>query len=280
MNIWVTGTNGQVGRVLLDLLKKRGIPAFGTTHAEVDIADEKAVRQQMQKATHVINPAAYAQVDPAETEREASFRANVSGPEMLAKAAREFGTRLVHISTDYVFDGKSNRPYREEDETNPLNWYGYTKREGEIRALNAYPETCIVRVSWVFGGHGARHYVAQVLRLVSQNKTLRFVDDQIGRPTYALDFAEALIALRDCQGIYHYSNSGSLSKYAFARAIWEWAQQKSLPTICEQIVPIPSVEFPTPAKRPLFTSFDTSKVEKLISIRPWREALTDCMNRL
>lgn len=280
MKVWVTGSGGQVGHVLMNVLKSKGIDCFGTKREEADIADEAKVRSLMQGVTHIVNAAAYAQVDPAETQKDLSLRANAEGPETLARVAKESGARLIHISTDYVFDGKLSRPYVEEDETNPLNWYGYTKREGEIRVLKTYPEACVVRVSWVFGGHGNRHFASQVLNLISQRKELKFVNDQIGRPTYALDFAHALAALLNCSGIYHYSNRGSLSKYAFTRAIWEWAKQRGLPMVCETIVPIPSSDFPTPAKRPLYTVFNTAKIESILPIRPWREALGDYMSGL
>ncbi len=273
MKIWITGISGQVGRALQDVLERHGIDHFGTTHAEVDIADSEQVRPYIDRATHIINAAALAQVDVAETERDRAFRANALGPENLAKQAQG-KARLIHISTDYVFDGRLRRPYREEDETNPLNWYGQTKLEGELRILTHMPDACIIRPSWVFGGEG-RNYASLMLDLMRQRTELRIVNDQIGRPTYAFDLAEALIAMRDESGIYHYANHGSLSKYAFARAIWESAKQKGIPMACERILPIHASAYPTPAVRPLYTPFDTSKIEQKLTIRPWREALAE-----
>ncbi len=279
VRIWITGSQGQLGHVLLNLLQKKGIDSFGTTREEVDISQEDQVRSRMKGVTHIINAAAFARVDPAETEREKAFRANAVGPEVLALAAREAGARLIHISTDYVFDGTLGRPYREDDQTNPVNWYGQTKLEGELRVQKAFPEACIVRVSWVFGGHGTQQYVHAVLKMLREKRELRFVADQIGRPTYAHDLAEALIVLRDQSGIYHYANRGAISKYDLTCAIWDWAKRKHLPLLCESVVPITAAEFLVPAPRPLSTPFDTAKIEAILPIRSWEEALAECMNR-
>ena len=279
MKVWVAGAGGQVGQVLLHVFRERGVDCFGTSHAEVNIADQGAVFSAMKEASHVVNAAGYTQVDPAELQREEAYLANVKGPEVLAKAAKEMGRHLVHISTDYVFDGYLGRSYVEEDEARPLNWYGQTKREGEIRALQNYPESCIVRVSWVFGGGGGRHYASSILRAVQEKKELRFVDDQKGSPTCAWDFAEALLHLLSKSGIHHYCNKGCISKYEFACAVLEKATEKGFPVVCEKIVPIVSSEFFSLAKRPLFTPFNTQKVEKILSIRPWQEGLEDFFSR-
>lgn len=277
MKVWVTGSQGQVGHVLLDLLQKKGIDSFGTTHAEVDISREDQVRSRMRGVTHIINTAAFARVDPAEIEREKAFQANAIGPETLALAAKDAGSRLIHISTDYVFDGTLGRPYLEDDEPNPVNWYGHTKLEGEIRTQRAYPEACIVRTSWVFGGYGTQHYVYSVLKMLKEKKELSFVADQIGRPTYAHDLADALISLMDRSGIYHYSNRGAISKYDLTCAIRDWAKRKNLPILCESIVPVSSTEFVLPAPRPLCTPLDTAKIELILPIRTWEDTLAECM---
>ncbi len=280
MRVWVTGSGGQVGQVLLKALKKKGVDCFGTSHAETDIADEPAVRARMKEATHVVNTAAYCEVDPAETHREKAFRTNVLGPAILAKVSREMGAHLLHISTDYVFDGTLQRPYVEEDKTHPLNWYGETKREGELKIAEANPKACTVRVSWVFGGAGERNYAPRILHELQVKKELRFVDDQMSCPTYAIDLADALIVLLGRSGMYHYCNEGWVSKYGFAMAIWERAKKKHFPLVCERIVPIASSEFPTLAKRPLFTPLNTQKIKALLPIRSWQEALDDYFSHL
>jgi dTDP-4-dehydrorhamnose reductase len=178
MRVWVTGSGGQVGQVLIRALLQKGIDCFGTSHADADIADEETVRSWIERATHIVNTAAYSEVDPAETHRDKAYRANVMGPAALAKISRETGVHLLHISTDYVFDGKLGRPYVEDDEPHPLNWYGETKREGEIRVLEANPEACVVRVSWIFGGGGQKNYAPKILHALQTQKELRFVDDQ------------------------------------------------------------------------------------------------------
>lgn len=280
MRVWVTGASGQVGTVLLDLLRQKGIDCFGMTHRELDIADETAVREKIQECTHIVNTAAFTQVDPAEVHREETYIANVRGPSVLAKAAKEAKAKFVHISTDYVFDGKKGAPYVEEDQTHPLNWYGQTKREGEIRVRSLYPEACIVRVSWVFGGGGNRNYAASILQAIQEKKEIRFVDDQKGSPTYAWDFAEALVMLLERQGLYHYCNRGCTSKYGFACTLLEMAKQRNFPVICEKIVPILSTEFYSSAERPLYAPLSTQLIESFISIRPWEEGLKDFFSRL
>lgn len=275
MRVWVTGAGGQVGQILMKKFQEKGIDCFGSSHAEADIADEEAVRRSIRGVTHIINTAAYCDVDPAETEREKAYHANVAGPSVLAKISREKEVRLVHISTDYVFDGTLNRYYREEDETHPLNWYGETKRQGERRVLEENPEACIVRASWVFGGGGKKNYAAKILEAIQKQKELRFVDDQKSCPTYAPDLADALILLLGHSGLYHYCNDGSISKHAFAVAIWERANARGFPVLCERIVPISSAEFFAVAKRPLFTPLNTEKIRSLAKVRSWQEALDD-----
>lgn len=280
MRVWVPGAKGQVGQVLLEELSKSGIDCFGSSHKEIDIADARAVDAAIQGVSHIINAAGFTQVDPAEIHREEAYLANVKGPELLAKAAKRENIRLIHISTDYVFDGMKDRPYKEDDEPRPVNWYGVTKREGEIRVMQNYPDACIVRVSWVFGGSGRRHYASSILEAIQKQIEIRFVDDQRGSPTYAFDFAKALISLLDESGIYHYCNQGCISKYAFACEVLRLAKEKSYPIICEKISPILSSEFPSLAKRPLYTPLDTSKIEKIAPIRPWQEGLEEFFSRM
>jgi len=279
MRVWVTGAKGQVGQVLLEALSRSGIDCFGSSHRQVDISDERAASAALQNVSHIVNAAGFTQVDLAETNREEAYLANAKGPEILAKAAKRMGARLVHISTDYVFDGMLGRPYREDDEPRPCNWYGVTKREGEIRVLQNHPDACIVRVSWVFGGGGRRHYASSILEAIQNQKEIRFVDDQKGSPTYAGDFADALISLLDESGIYHYCNRGCISKYAFACEVLKMAKEKNYPVLCEKIAAIQSSEFFSLAKRPLYTPLDTKKIESKISIRPWQEGLEDFFAR-
>lgn len=275
MRVWVTGAGGQVGQVLIKKLQEKKIDCFGTSHSEANIADEATVRTFIQEATHIINTAAFCDVDAAESQREKAYLANALGPAVLAKIARQNGVHLLHISTDYVFDGTLSRYYVEEDETHPLNWYGETKREGEKRVLEENSEACIVRASWVFGGAGKKNYAPKILEAIRTRKELRFVDDQKSCPTYALDLADALLLLLDHSGIYHYCNDGCISKYAFATAILERAKERGFPVLCEKIVPVSSSEFFAAAKRPLCTPLNTEKIKTLLSIRPWQEALDD-----
>ena len=276
--IWVVGSNGQIGSSIIELLKTKKIDFLETNRETGNLLDEKQLWSVSSEVTHIINAAAYARVDLAETNREEAFSINVIGAENLAKIAKNRKAKLIHLSTDYVFDGKLNRPYHEEDEPNPLNWYGFTKREGEIRILKTLPDACIIRISRVFGGP-KNAYIAPILKHMYQEKELVFPDDQITRPTYAPDLTEAILSLINEKGIYHFSNSGSLSKYDFTCAIWEWAKKLSNPIICQKLIRGFTNNTPPNIIRPLYTTLDTQKIEKIIKIRPWKECFNEYISK-
>lgn len=268
--LWITGAKGLLGSVLRE--RCEGCVASGR---EVDVADQGAVEAFLQKnqgIRWIVNCAAFTNVDAAEERREEAYRANVMGPVVLGEAALKVAARLIHISTDYVFDGKVGHPLREEDETAPCNYYGWTKREGEKRALELF--ACVIRTSWVFG-IGGMNLVSKLLPILQVEKEFRVGFDQWSRFTYAPDLAEAILQMLDAKGLYQFANRGVGSKYDFAVAMREEALKLGFPIVTESIVPVASEVFPSPCKRPTYSAFDTTKIEKLVKIRHWREALKD-----
>lgn len=269
MKVWVTGANGMLGREVVKALAACAIDVVGTGR-EVDITNAKVVDDFIGPFSHVINCAAYTSVDACETHEADAMRVNADGPANLAHAA---GDRIcVHVSTDYVFPGTSTAPYEPEDLPGPINAYGRTKLAGEARfhATNAY----IVRTSWLFG-NGA-NFVATMLRLFGERDEVKVVDDQRGRPTYAPDFAAALVELalrHPAAGIYHFANAEPTTWYQLAIATRDEARARGRRVA--NVVPIATRDRPTSVQRPAFSVLSTTKIERAIGYkpRPWREAL-------
>lgn len=271
----VTGADGQLGTELKRLL---GDDAVYVDRAELDISDENAVKRffEIRSFRGVINCAAYTAVDKAEDEPEAAELANHLGAEWLAK----YGKCIIHISTDYVFDGIHHIPYVEDDMTNPVSVYGKTKLEGE-QAVMAHADTAvIIRTAWVYCAHG-NNFVKTMLRLGKERQSLNVVYDQIGSPTFAGDLAAAIVAIlpqiRSGQkAVYHYTNEGVCSWYDFAVAIMEIAGLS-----CE-VNPIGSDGYPTKAKRPYYSVLNKAKIRRdfNVKIRHWREALADVLKQM
>jgi dTDP-4-dehydrorhamnose reductase len=273
--------------------------ALEATDLELDISDAEAVRAfaETHRFTHIINCAAYTAVDNAETEEEAALAANAAGPSNLGKAAAEIGASLVHISTDYVFDGRAERPYTESDPCAPEGAYGRTKHAGEVALLQTTPARAqerrlyIIRTSWLFG-EGGGNFVATMLKLMTSQPKLRVVADQRGRPTYTRDLAQAAIDLLGigeadtkqpaASGIYHFANGGALSWYDFAVSILEHARTLGFPVVTTEIEPVTTAEFPRPAPRPAYSVLDTTKIEAALGHEPrrWEAALGDYMKNL
>jgi dTDP-4-dehydrorhamnose reductase len=281
-HIVVTGANGQVGqsiKLLSDLYPD--VKFSFLTKDDLSISDREALNSffQNQKPTVLINCAAYTAVDKAETEQELALSVNATAVETLAGICKEFNTKFVHISTDYVFDGNASIPYKESDPTNPVNYYGFTKLQGENLAIAANPETIIVRTSWVYAPHG-KNFVKTMLKLMQDRTELNVVGDQFGSPTYAPDLAEALlkIALSDyiIPGVYHFSNDGIISWFDFATAIAEISHSSC------KVNAITTAQYPTPAKRPSYSGLNKSKIQSNYSIqlKPWRDSLRDCIQML
>ncbi len=269
------------------LLEARRLPFLGTD-AELDIADREAVLElaRRERPALIVNAAAYTRVDDAEKELDAARRGNADGPANLGAAAREIGARVIHFSTDYVFDGKGESPYLESAPVAPLGAYGKTKLEGEQRLLEetAGKNVAIIRTSWLFGGLG-NNFVRTMLKLLAERDELRVVADQRGRPTYTRDLAEAAVALAllpEQNGIFHFANRGDVTWHGFTVAIRELALEHGLPVKASEVKPITTAEFPRPAPRPAYSVLDTARIEAALGTPPrsWREALGDYVREL
>lgn len=269
MTLWITGAKGLVGSTLAEKTKDSVVSG-----REVDIADLAACRAFLKKhpaITHIVNCAAFSAVDPAETHREEAYRANALGPEVLGICAQEAGIRLLHLSTDYVFPGTGNTPLKETDPVAPCNYYGETKLEGEQRLFAVMPTACVLRTSWIFGS-GGKNFVAKLFELLQTNEHLRLVSDQTGRPTYALDLVDVILKMLDHSGLYQFASAGATNKYEFALAL----QQEMNDFRCK-IEAVPGSTFATAAKRPLYSAFDTTKIEQLLKLTPrhWKTCLKE-----
>ena len=275
MVVLVTGGNGQLGQALQFIAGNYPQIVFHFIgSADLDITQKSRTENIFQsiKPDFCINAAAYTAVDKAETESETAKAINVDGVRNLAEVCKESKTILIHISTDFVFDGNKNRPYTEEDSTNPQSVYGQTKRDGENEILEILPDYFILRTSWVYSQFG-NNFMKTMLKLAQQRMHLNVVNDQTGTPTHAIDLAEAIVKVilsgSKNFGIYNFSNEGEASWYDFAREIFE------LNSIEIDLKAIPTTDFPTPAKRPKYSVLDKSKIKKefRIPINTWKEAL-------
>ena len=283
MKILVTGANGQLGRELRNVLESE-IPgqSIYTDVAELDLTDSKAVDLffKQNEISHVVNCAAYTAVDRAEEEKLECASININAVKNLAIAADSVGAKIIHISTDYVFDGTAHRPYKESDKVNPISEYGTTKRKGETALLALAPESIIIRTSWLYSPHG-NNFVKTMMRLGAEHSEIKVVCDQIGSPTYALDLAKAiyrvLLSHQWVEGIFHYSNEGVCSWYDFAKAIHRIAGIKGC-----NVCPIPTEEYPTAASRPFFSVLDKSRIKATYGadVPYWEDSLIDCINRI
>lgn len=279
MKVLVTGANGQLGCALCRLLD-REMPgeAIYTDKQELDLTDAAAVENFIRdnEVTHIVNCAAYTAVDRAEEEKRECALINTDAVKNLAAAADLLGAKIIHISTDYVFDGTNHRPYRESDKVNPISQYGTTKRKGETALLALAPESIIIRTAWLYSDTG-HNFVKTILALAEKQNEIRVVCDQIGTPTYARDLAEAVLAvLKSHQwvaGIYHFTDEGAASWYDFAKAILRIAGKKT------RVVPIPTEDYPTLAQRPAYSILDRSRIKATygVEIPHWEDALADCV---
>ena len=286
MKVLVTGAQGQVGRCLLASVPA-GMTAVGLTRADLDVGDAQAVHRtvQAQAPAVIINAAAYTAVDRAETEIEAARRVNGSGPRHLAQAAAACGARLVHISTDFVFDGHASVPYPPDAPTAPLGVYGRTKLEGEQAVLELLPSSAVVvRTAWVYAAHGA-NFMRTMLRVMGEKGQVRVVADQIGTPTAADSLAGVLWALAqraDVTGLQHFTDAGVASWYDFAVAIAEEAAALGLLPASVQVRAIGTADYPTPARRPSYSVLD--KRALLAALAPehhhWRVSLRRVLGTL
>ena len=279
MHWFVSGCRGQLGSALFDRLMRAREGVDGADRDDFDVADPVAVKQRLAslpKPLVWLNAAGFTQVDRCEREPELARRANAVAPDVLAQACRAAGARFVHVSTDYVFGGDARRPYREDDPTGPRSVYGRTKLEGDLAVLAASDEFLVVRTSWVFGK--GRNFIAAVLdqaaarRAGSASGPLRVVDDQSGRPTYAVDLAEAIVRLVSvgAHGVVHVANEGITTWWDLARHALDVAGYRDV-----AIDRIKTHELRTDAARPAWSVLDTARAQALgVKMRSWQEAVT------
>jgi len=290
MRILITGKNGQLGKSLHKLVseKKYDNEFIFVGREELDLSNNNSIINYFDnhdKFDIIINCAAYTAVDKAEEEVKLANQINYLAVRQLAEIAKAQKAKLIHISTDYVFDGESNKSYTEADETNPINVYGKTKLAGE-KALQAIMLTnaIIIRTSWVYSEYG-NNFVKTMLNLGKERDELNVVSDQIGSPTYATDLAETILKIIDNKNyqdkeqsteIYHYSNEGEIGWYDFAKEIFKLAK------IDCKVCPITTEQYPTPAKRPKSTLMDKGKLVEKFSIKTpyWKETLCSCINNI
>jgi dTDP-4-dehydrorhamnose reductase len=278
--ILLLGAGGQLGTELAGLAAARGVPLAGLRHGEADIADPASVARAIERhaPSVIVNAAAWTKVDAAEKEPEAAFSANEKGPRQIGRAAAAAGIPVVHVSTDYVFDGTKEGAYREEDPISPLGVYGASKAAGEAALREAQARHVIVRTSWVYGVHGA-NIVKTALRLARERDELRFVADQVGCPTATADLARAVLAavLRATSadpvfGTFHFAGAGVTSWHGFIEHVV--AVQAPLTGRHPRVIPIATADFPTPARRPANSELDSSLFARSFGVtaEPWRVA--------
>lgn len=283
MKILVTGCLGQLGREMRQVLEEShpGITTYVDID-ELDLTDRTAVEDFLRGGdfSHIVNCAAYTAVDKAEEENLACAAVNIDAVTNLGRLADELGFRIVHISTDYVFDGHKYRPYTESDKVNPLSQYGTSKRKGETALLGLAPDSVIIRTGWLYSPHG-HNFVKTMLRLSREQSTLRVVCDQVGTPTYARDLARAietvLFAPQWVPGIFNFSDEGVASWYDFAVAIQRLSGISNCP-----VQPVLSEDFPTIALRPFYSVLDKTrfKVTFGVKIPHWEASLKECLKRI
>ena len=284
--ILLIGSTGQVGQELLKTLKPLG-ELVTLTRQQLDLTQTNEIIEAITalKPNTIVNAAAYTAVDKAQSDSENAMAINSKAPKAMAQAASEIGANLIHISTDYVFDGKKNTPYKEEDATDPLGVYGSSKLEGEEKVRENCDRYIILRTAWVYGARGHGNFVKTMLRLGKNREELKVVADQIGSPTWSYDIASAianLISNDVASGIYNFSNSGVASWYDLAVAIFEEAANLGFPLKVKTVFPITTAQFPTPTERPSYSVLSKGKYIDATGVYPpyWRDSLRKMLKEL
>jgi dTDP-4-dehydrorhamnose reductase len=283
MKILVTGGNGQLGSELKVLSERFDAEFIFTDKEELDITNADAVNEFISstKPDFVINGAAYTAVDKAESDKETAFSINANAVGNIAAACRNYNSKLIQVSTDFVFDGTKSTPYKEDDATNPLSVYGKSKLQGEQLCLQNNPDAIIIRTSWLYSSFG-NNFVKTMLRLSSERKELKVIFDQTGTPTYARDLAQTILhvisheKVKATSGIFHFSNQGVCSWFDFAKAIVELSGNDC------KVLPIETFEYPTPATRPHYSVLNKRKITGTfgLEIPYWRTSLIECIKLL
>ena len=287
MKVLITGSNGQLGSEIKELASDyQNLKCVFKDLPELDICDAELLNTFIvdQHIDAVINCAGYTAVDKAEEEALIAQKVNSEGVLNLANALKKVDGKLIHISTDYVFDGNHSQPYKESDLVSPIGVYGQTKRAGELAVLNSSIDAIVIRTSWLYSVYG-NNFVKTMLRLENDKKPRKVIFDQIGTPTYAKDLAKTCLNILSDSGstniskkgsLYHYSNEGVTSWYDFATAIME------ISNIDCKVIPIETKDYPTQARRPMYSVLDKSKIKSdfKVIIPHWRDSLTNCIKKI
>jgi len=284
--IWIIGSNGMLGRELSALLEEKNLTFTGTDR-EVSILDPSALKEFAENAepSWIVNCSGYTAVDRAESDKEAAFAINAQGVKNIASLALELDIPLIHISTDYVFDGTSRIPLTEDAPVSPVSVYGESKLSGENAIRKIHKKHFIIRTAWLYGQYGP-NFVYTMIKLMNAKESIKVVDDQHGSPTWAKDLAGLMFTIISAEsetyGTYHFSGEGECTWYTFARSIYEFGKEKNLITSDCTIEPCSSSEFPTPAKRPEYSLLSKEKVKKTFGFPfpDWEDSLVRFMDIL
>jgi dTDP-4-dehydrorhamnose reductase len=285
VKVLVTGAFGQLGSEVVRCFRGRGHAVIAPAKQDLNLLRTDQIRQTVSdcKPDWVINCAAWTQVDKAETEAATAFRINRDGAESVAQAVARSGGRMLHVSTDYVFDGRQDRPYQETDAAKPKSVYGRSKLAGEEAVLAALPGAIVLRTAWIYGVRG-RNFVKTMLRIAATGQELRVVDDQRGTPTAAADIAQAIAGLTSCdtRGVFHFTAAGETTWYGFAVAILEEARRIGFRIRTQSVVPIRTDQYPVAAPRPAYSVLDTAKIQPCLDrpVPAWRDSLRTLLQEL
>jgi dTDP-4-dehydrorhamnose reductase len=285
--VLLIGAKGQVGQELQVTLPFLG-EVISIGREELDLTNSEKIRQLIREIhpDYLVNAAAYTAVDKAEIEPELAYSINAIAPKIMAESTEKIKAKFLHISTDYVFDGRKNTPYLETDLTNPLGVYGQSKFRGEEEIKTVNSQAIILRTAWVYGSYGKSNFVKTMLRLGKEREELKVVVDQVGSPTWSKDIATAitqlLINVDNPAGIYNFTNSGVASWFDLTKAIFEEAKISGIPLKIQRVIPITTAEYPTPAVRPAYSVLSGQKISQQLGYIPpyWRDSLKAMLNQL
>lgn len=285
--VLLIGAKGQVGQELQVTLPYLG-EVISIGREELDLTNSEKISQLIReiRPDYLVNAAAYTAVDKAETEPDLAYSINAIAPKIMAESAEKIKAKFLHISTDYVFDGRKNTPYLETDMTNPLGVYGQSKLRGEEEIKTVNSQAIILRTAWVYGSYGKSNFVKTMLRLGKEREELKVVVDQVGSPTWSKDIATAitqlLINVDNPPGIYNFTNSGVASWFDLTKAIFEEAKISGIPLKIQRVIPITTAEYPTPAVRPAYSVLSGQKISQQLGYIPpyWRDSLKAMLNQL
>ncbi|TRU27657.1 MAG: dTDP-4-dehydrorhamnose reductase [Microcystis aeruginosa Ma_MB_S_20031200_S102] len=285
--VLLIGAKGQVGQELQVTLQSLG-EVISIGREELDLTNSEKISQLIREIhpDYLVNAAAYTAVDKAETEPDLAYYINAIAPKIMAESAEKIQAKFLHISTDYVFDGRKNTPYLETDLTNPLGVYGQSKLRGEEEIKTVNSHAIILRTAWVYGSYGKSNFVKTMLKLGKEREELKVVVDQVGSPTWSKDIATAitqlLINVDNPPGIYNFTNSGVASWFDLTKGIFEEAKISGIPLKIQRVIPITTAEYPTPAVRPAYSVLSGQKISQQLGYIPpyWRDSLKAMLNQL